>query len=142
MDGLPCTSCAGSVAFRSPPMSLPLPAAVGLSPRLDRGATRVRRREALETILPAAEPPACEIGDELLETPRGFEPRMRVRRGVHDDAATGERLDLIADPGEQLPMRFDGVELRRREVQRERQQQSLGRRAVARELPHHVLAPT
>src|ERR1044072_9307976 len=121
----------GQRGVQEPHDELPHLAHIERLPRLDRGATRVRRREALETILPAAEPPACEIGDELLETPRGFEPRMRVRRGVHDDAATGERLDLIADPGEQLPMRFDGVEVRRRAVPPGRQQEAAGRWAGA-----------
>ena len=64
---------------------------------------------------------------------------MRVRRGVDDDAAAGERLHLVADACEQLAMRFDRIELDGREVERERQEQTLRRRAVTRELAHHVL---
>src|SRR5690349_21286215 len=104
----------------------------------DGGAARVGRRETLQAVLPAAEPAAGEIGDQLLETARRFEPRVGVRCRMHNDAATGERLDLVADAREQLAMRFDGIELGRREVERQRQEQSLRRRAVARQLAHDV----
>src|SRR5882757_9349654 len=107
-------------------------------PSLDRGAAGIGRGEPLEPVLPAAEAAAGEIGDELLETARRLEPRMRVRRRVDHDAAPGERLDLVADPRQQLAMRVDRIELGRREVERERKQQSLRGRAVAGQLPHHV----
>jgi len=60
---------------------------------------------------------------------------MRIRRRVHHDTSTGERLDLESDAGQQLAMRLDRVELGRREVERERQQQPLRGSAVTRELP-------
>src|SRR2546422_6875350 len=107
--------------------------------RLDRRAARERRGKALQPILPAAKPPARPIGDELLQAAGGLETWMRVRRGVHDDAAAGERLDLVPDAREQLPMGVDRIELGGGEVERERQQQTLRRRAVTRELAHHVL---
>src|SRR5438093_4862384 len=107
--------------------------------RLDRRAARERGGKALQPILPAAEPPAREIGDELLQAARGLETRMGVRRGVHDDAAAGEGLDLVADAREQLPMGLDRIELGGGELERERQQHTLRRRAVTRELAHQVL---
>src|SRR5882672_4932982 len=107
--------------------------------RLDRRAARERGGKALQPILPAAEAPTRQIGDELLQAAGGLETRMRVRRGVYDDAAAGEWLHLVADAREQLAVRFDRIELGGREVERERQQQTLRRRAVARELAHHVL---
>ncbi len=64
---------------------------------------------------------------------------MRVRRRVHDDAAAGEWLDLVADARQQLPMRVDRIELGGREVERERQQEALRGRSVARQLTHHIL---
>src|SRR6266566_2316758 len=76
-------------------------------PGLDGGAAGIGRRKALQPILPPAEPPARQIGDELLQAAGGLETRMRVRRGVHDDAAAGKRLDLVADAREQLPMGLD-----------------------------------
>src|SRR5881409_2997367 len=63
-------------------------------PSFDRGAARVGRGESLEAVLPAAEPAAREIGDELLQAARGLEPRMRIRGRVDDDAPARERLDL------------------------------------------------
>src|SRR6266550_4143690 len=107
--------------------------------RLDRGSTRVGRSEALQPILPAPESPAGEIGDELLQAACGLEARMRVRGRVNDDAAAGERLDLVADARQQLPMRVDRIELGGREVERERQQETLRGRSVPRQLTHHVL---
>ena len=79
-----------------------LPHLIGVErlPRLDRGAACIRRGEPLQAVLPAAEPTAGEIGHELLQAARGFEARMRIGRRVHHDAASGERLDFIADAGE------------------------------------------
>ena len=67
---------------------------------LDGGAAGVSRRKALEPVLPASEAAAGEIGHQLLQAARRLEPGMRIRRGVHDDAAAGERLDLEPDAGE------------------------------------------
>src|SRR6266850_2391056 len=53
---------------------------VELLPSLDRGAAGIGRGESLEPVLPAAEAAAGEVGDELLETARRLEARMRVRR--------------------------------------------------------------
>ena len=108
-------------------------------PSLDRGPTRIRRGKALEPVLPSAKSAASEVGNELLETTGSLESGVRVGRGMHDDAAPRERLDLVTDADEQLAMRLDSVELRRREIERERQEQPLRRRAVTGELSHHVL---
>src|SRR5260370_35859593 len=70
----------------------------------DRGATRVGRREAFQAILPAAKPATGEVRDQLLEAARGFEPWVRIRRRMHDNAAAGERLDLVASAGNDLPI--------------------------------------
>src|SRR6267378_82369 len=43
---------------------------------LDRRATRIRRGEALQPVLPTAEAAAGEIGDQLLQAPGRFEARM------------------------------------------------------------------
>src|SRR5882762_289303 len=107
--------------------------------RFDRRTTRVGRGKALQTILPAAEPAARQIGDELLEAAGGLEARVRVRRRVHDNAAAGERLYLVADARQQLPMRLDRIELGGGEIEGERQQETLRGRSVTRELAHHVL---
>src|SRR6185503_10768613 len=107
-------------------------------PGLDRRATGIRRGEPFEPILPAAEPAPRQIGDQLLQAARRFEAGMRIRRGVHDNAAPREGLDLVADAREQLTMRLDRVELHRREVERQREQQTLRRRTITRELAHHV----
>src|SRR5438034_780125 len=74
-----------------------------------------------------------------LETARGVEPGVRVRRRVYHDRAPGEGLDFVSHAAQQLAVRLDRLELRRRELERERQQQPLRGRAVARELVHHRL---
>src|SRR6266566_2470995 len=51
--------------------------------RLDGGATRERRGEALQPVREPAEPSAREIGDELLKTARGVEAGMGVGRRMH-----------------------------------------------------------
>src|SRR6266852_10351 len=68
---------------------------------LDRGPAGVRGGKTLEPILPAAEPAAGEIGDQLLQAARRFEPGMRIWRRMHHDAPAGERLDLVPDAREQ-----------------------------------------
>ena len=94
---------------------------VGLErlPSLDRRATRIRRRKALEPVLPSTKSAASEVGNQLLQTAGSLEAGMGVRRGMHDDAAPRERLDLVTDADEQLAMRLDRVELRRREIERD-----------------------
>src|SRR6266540_3089812 len=69
-------------------------AAAPCSAGRDGGSAGVGRRKALEPVLPAAKAATGEIGNELLQAAGGLEAGMRVRRGVHDDAATGEWLDL------------------------------------------------
>src|SRR3989454_12733877 len=59
-------------------------------PSLDGGAARERRCEPLQPVGAAAESAAREIGHELLETARGVEPGVRVRRRVYHDGAPGE----------------------------------------------------
>src|SRR5262245_41775414 len=105
---------------------------------LDRRATRIRRRKALEPVLPSAETAPSEVGDELLQATGSLETGMGVGGGVDDDAASRERLDLVTDAHEQLAMRLDSVELRRREIEREWQEQPLRRRAVTGELAHDI----
>src|SRR2546425_453795 len=89
--------------------------------RFDRRTTRERCGKALQPILPPAKPAAGQIGDELLQAACGLEARMRIRRGVHDNAAAGEWLDLVANAREQLPMCVDRIELRGGEIERERE---------------------
>ena len=107
--------------------------------RLDRRPAGERGAEALETVLPAAEAPAGEVAHQLLQAARGLEARVRVGGRVDDDAAAGERLDLEPHTPQQLAVLVDRVELGGSEIERQRQQQALGGRAVAGELPHHVL---
>src|SRR3989442_10419608 len=77
--------------------------------RLDRRTTRVCRGKPLQAILPAAKPATGQIRDELLQAARGLEARVRVRGGMYDNAAPGERLDLVADARQQLPMGLDRI---------------------------------
>src|SRR5262249_31558669 len=86
---------------------------VGIEPlaRLDCGPAGEGRGEALETVGPTTESPSGEIRDELLETPRGVEPWMRIRSGVHHDALPGKRLDLVSHSLQQRSMGFDRVQL-------------------------------
>src|SRR5437879_8124941 len=73
-----------------------LPHLLQLEPlaRLDGRATGERRREALQPVGERAEPPAREIGDELLEAARGVESGVGVGSGVHDHAPTRARLKV------------------------------------------------
>src|SRR5437867_8059269 len=106
---------------------------------LDRGAAGEGGGEALQPVRQAAEAAAREIGHELLQAARRVEPWMRVGRRVNDHRAARERLDLIPDAPQQLPVGVHGLELRRREVERQWQQEALRGGAVARELAHHGL---
>src|SRR5690349_9117660 len=85
--------------------------------RLDRGAARVRRGEALQPVGPAAEAAAREIGHELLEAARRFEARMRIGRRRDDHAAARQRLQLEAHAAQQLAVRVDRLQLGRCEVE-------------------------
>src|SRR2546428_628108 len=86
-----------------------------------------------------AESPAREIGDELAEAAGRIEAGMRIRRRVHHHRAPRERLHLVTHATEQLAVRVDRLELGRRELERQWQQEPLGRRPVARELAHRPL---
>src|SRR5438132_705268 len=107
--------------------------------RLDRGAAREGGGEALEAVRPTAEPAAREVRHELLEAARGVEARVWIGGRMHDHGPAGKRLDLVPHASQQLPLGLNGVELRGREFDRQGQEQSLRRGAVARELAHHRL---
>src|SRR2546425_3772198 len=93
--------------------------------RLDRCPTGERRPESLEPVREGPEPAARKVRHELLEAARGVEARMRVRRRMHYYGPPGERLDLVSHAPQQLPVGVDRVELGRRELERERQEQPL-----------------
>ena len=61
---------------------------------------------------------------------------MGIRRRVHHHAAPGKRLHFVADAAQQLAVRLDRLELGSGELERQRQQQSLGRRPITGELMH------
>src|SRR4051812_30958661 len=117
---------------------LPHLLSVELMPGFDRGTTGIGGRKPLEAILPATKATAGEVGDELLEAARCLKAGMRVRRGMHYDASPRKRLDLVADALQELAMRINRIELGRREIERQRQKQTLCRRAIAAQLMHHV----
>ena len=56
---------------------------------------------------------------------------------MHHHGPPGERLDLVSHSPQQLAVGVDRVQLGRRELEREGQEQALGRGAVARDLAHH-----
>jgi hypothetical protein len=64
---------------------------------------------------------------------------MRRRRGVHDDGAAAERLDLEAGPLEHLAGVVDQRVLGRRQPQRDGEQQPLARLTAAVERGHPLL---
>ena len=74
-----------------------------------------------------------------METARSVEAGMGIGRGVHHHRASRERLDLVAHAPQRFAVRCDRLELGRRELEGERQQQPLRRRAIALEVAHHRL---
>src|SRR3989338_9477763 len=64
--------------------------------RLDGGAARIGRGEALEPVVPAAESAPGEVGGQLLEAALGVEAGVRVRDRMDRDRSPPERLHLEA----------------------------------------------
>jgi hypothetical protein len=63
---------------------------------------------------------------------------MRRRGGVQDHGPPAEGRHLEPDPLQRFAVRLDGIQLLVGEVERDRQEQELRRRAARLELLHHA----
>ena len=106
---------------------------------LDRGPAGKGGGEALEPVGPSTEPSAREVGDDLSKAGAGIEARVRRGHGVHHHRPAAECLRLESDAAELLAVPLDGLELLVGQLQGERQQQPLRRRAAPVQLRHHLL---
>src|SRR6476661_2841617 len=82
---------------KHPQQQLPHLALVEPLARLYRRAAGIRGGKPLQSVGPAAEPAAREIGHQLPEAGAGIEPWMGRGHRVEHDGATPERLHFEAD---------------------------------------------